>query len=588
MRSTFPKLNTRLLVLLLAAMLLITAVPAVSAAETSGTCGAALNWSFADGRLTISGSGNMADYDEDNLPPWYSYRDRILWLTLPDGLTSVGDMAFYDCVNLTAVVIPDSVISIGELAFCQNRGMTVLTLGSGLEFIGRSAFEQCDSLPDVRLPNGLTTLARHAFYACNALTYITIPASVTTMGNGVFSYCHSLLRADIYAALDVLPPWTFYGCDSLSAVYLSETINDIETFAFRDCDSLKSVSIGGSEMDPEELKEKIEQEVPGFTRYGNVDNGGSGGSGSGTDISTNDDGSYTVKNTTATQTENTTVTTTTSNTVTESGTTTEVNITATVVNPEGWDEVLDGIDNAQAQLEDKKSDSTVNVTVYTGNSEQIPQSVLDALAGNDVQMTVQTQSGSRFTVNMANLGDDTKGSVELSYNLIALEDVPSEFSGAVTYLLSFHESSAVNAEVMIRLPGGHNRRTATLYQRSFMGIKQLQSVVVDDAGYAHFYLGAVDSATEYLIGIDVPGQSMVDAVIPNELLAALGVTDKTAEVEYVITGRQSSWGMNINQVTWIMIGGMTAVVVTVGFVMYLLNKRKLRMGYVPDLDEEFE
>ena len=57
-------------------------------------------------------------------------------------------------------------------------------------------------------------------------------------------------------------------------------------------------------------------------------------------------------------------------------------------------------------------------------------------------------------------------------------------------------------------------------------------------------------------------------------------------VQYEITGRKSSWGMNIGQVTWIMVGVLTFCVVGVGSTMYLLNKRKLKNGYVPDISDE--
>ena len=586
MRSTFLKLNIRLMALLLAAMLLLTTVPAaVSAVETSGDCGAGLTWSFADGRLTISGSGEMTNYDERNLPPWYSYRDQILWLSLPNGLTSVGNMAFYDCTNLTSVTIPNSVTRVGELAFCQNRGMTMLILGSGLKSIGRSAFEQCTSLTDVRLPEGLTAMDSHAFYTCSAITYITVPASVTYMGSGVFAYCHGLLRADVHASMSELPTWTFYGCERLSSVYLAPSMTVAESYAFYGCDSLKTVNMSGENVDTEEMKQKIDEDVPGFNRFGDVNNEESDGIGTNVQFAVDDNGSYTTTNTTATQTGNITMTTSTS--TTGEDVVTDLYITATVVSPEGWDELLAQIKTALTLLQTKKSDCMVYVTVYTASGEEIPQHILAALAGTNVRITVHTQSGSRFTVDMKNLGGNAKGSVELSYTISALENVPDQVAGCVAYSLTFHESSTVNAEVMIRLPDSHSRSAATLYQPSFGGLKVLQSVVVDDDGYAHFYLGAVDSSTEYVIAIDVPGQEE-EAIFPPELLELLGITDSPDEMEYVVTGRKSSWNMDIGQVTWILMGGMLGTVAIVGVVMFSLNKRKLKKGYVPDLDEETE
>lgn len=576
---------SRLMALLLCVMLVLPNLPAAYAAE--GSCGDNLNWSFDSGTLTITGSGDMKDYNEFDLPPWYDFREEIIWLSLPDGLTSVGTMAFYDCVNLTAVTIPSAVTEIGELAFCQNRSMTMLTLGAGLRFIGRSAFEQCEKLQDVRLPDTLTTIESHAFYYCESLTYVTIPASVTEMGSGVFASCFNLVRADVYAPIEVLPTWTFYGCNSLSYVSLPPQMEDTESYAFYGCDALSTVNMGGETVDAQEMKEKIDQDVPGFDRFGNITNGESTSGGSVTDITTNDNGSFTVTDTTVTQTGNTTVSTSTSNTKTDGETKTEVDITATVVTPEGWNEVLEQIQNAQDAMKDNNPDGSVNVNVFVGNDEEVPDHVLQSLAGSNVNLTVQTQSGSKFTVNTSNLKKDDVKALELSYSIAAAESALDSISAEKVYQLSFNAASQINAEVMIRLPGNHGRSNASLYQKRG-SLELLQTVVVDNEGYAHFYLGAVDDETEYYIGINVQQEQAQQAIVPEALYQDYGITDQGTGVEYVITGRQSSWGMNINQVTWIMIGGMTAVVVTVGFVMYLLNKRKLRMGYVPDLDEEFE
>ena len=57
-------------------------------------------------------------------------------------------------------------------------------------------------------------------------------------------------------------------------------------------------------------------------------------------------------------------------------------------------------------------------------------------------------------------------------------------------------------------------------------------------------------------------------------------------LEYEITGIRSSWGVNFGQITLIMIAALVICVAAVGFVMYRLNKRKLKRGYIPELDEE--
>ena len=80
-----------------------------------GICGDSLTWVLdVNGILTISGTGEMTNYSSGTAP-WYSYSDKIKSLILSDGITSIGQYAFYNCTTLTGdLVIPDSVTSIGE------------------------------------------------------------------------------------------------------------------------------------------------------------------------------------------------------------------------------------------------------------------------------------------------------------------------------------------------------------------------------------------------------------------------------------------------------------------------------------------
>lgn len=85
----------------------------------SGYCGDNGNnvtWSLDDtGTLTISGSSEMADYDYavSINPQWDAYLSSITSVVIDDGVTSIGNHAFFSCINLTNIEIPDSVTSIG-------------------------------------------------------------------------------------------------------------------------------------------------------------------------------------------------------------------------------------------------------------------------------------------------------------------------------------------------------------------------------------------------------------------------------------------------------------------------------------------
>ena len=92
----------------------------MNAEVINGSCGTNLTWSLntEDSTLTISGTGAMPDYFNDDIPsPWAQYSSIIKYLILEEGLSSIGNYAFKDNNNLISVTIPSSVTSIGDYAF---------------------------------------------------------------------------------------------------------------------------------------------------------------------------------------------------------------------------------------------------------------------------------------------------------------------------------------------------------------------------------------------------------------------------------------------------------------------------------------
>lgn len=591
MLQNFRKLNIRIVAMVLAVLLLLPYLPSASAAVTSGSCGDNLSWSFADGRLTITGSGKMTDYNQIDLPPWYDYRDQILYLSLSEGMTTVGRMAFFDCYNLSAVTVPSTVTDIGAMAFCQCRSMVILNLPTGLQTIGASAFELCDSLKDLRLPSLLQEIGTHAFYRCGAVQYVDVPATVIEMGSGIFAYCSDLISARIAAPLESVPAWTFYGCESLTSVSLAQTMKGTESNAFVGCTQLSMVYYSGSDADAQKLRESISEELQDFAQFGSISDEEPKRSGTATEVGTTEDGAIVIDQTTVNVTENATV----SMTTTMDGSNASVAVNTTVVTQDGWDEVIDAMEKAVEDLHNESmagaSTGTIQVNGYVAGSMEVPQEVLEYISGSDIKLNIQTEDGERFKVDGNTINDrEITTGLALSYSMRQLSENPHEqLKGLLTYQLRFDNSVAINAEVMIRLPFEQARKVATLYQTEEDGaLTVLQSVVVDDVGYAHFYLGAVEAEIEYLISLDVPGIDKNSVIIPEELYGEYGITDLSSPVEYVITGRTSSWGMSGWQVGLILGGVMLVCIVGIGVFMYAQNKRKLKMGYIPELDDEDE
>ncbi len=75
------------------------------------------SWFIEDDVLFIMGTGVIDDYEITSDIPWYSQRLKIREIIICEGITAIGEKAFYGCINATLIEIPESVISIGENAF---------------------------------------------------------------------------------------------------------------------------------------------------------------------------------------------------------------------------------------------------------------------------------------------------------------------------------------------------------------------------------------------------------------------------------------------------------------------------------------
>lgn len=228
-------MKKRLISLLLAFSMMLTFLPAgaVSAFAEESTltydCGENVTATLSrnndgDGTytMTIRGTGPMKNYDYDSSPnmPWYSAIPKITRLivcdgvtslgdcvlrgfdgrhsaeslkevTLPEGLTYLGDYAFYKAANLKSITLPSTLTTIGLAAF-ESTGLTGITIPSDVETIKERAFGNCTNLTSVTIPDKVETLGQDVFGCCTQLTSIHIPKSVKSMGAGMFEGCTAL------------------------------------------------------------------------------------------------------------------------------------------------------------------------------------------------------------------------------------------------------------------------------------------------------------------------------------------------------------------------------------------------------------
>lgn len=573
--------------LMLAVMLTFCLAASVSAAEASGTFADDLAWTLSGGVLTISGSGAMEDYSRAGESPWKIYSDQITAVVIESGITRVGDFAFAALKNLKNASIAASVEQIGDYSFFDCVALESVELNVGLRQIRRGAFENCVSLKSIRLPSSLSSLAFQAFSWCESLTVVSVPASVTTMGDAVFSHCSALRSASVLADIPELPLWTFYGCDALTEVTLSASITGVGQDAFYDCDSLETANYAGSEEDAQVIREEIQKDVShepqvisGYVPSDMTQI---------TSTETIQDGDETIiTDEKISQSDSSTIRT--DKTTIQKDGETDVNLTieAALSGTEGWAELEEQV-NASLTA----SAGTIQVNVYLQGESVILGTDLDRFTGKSVRLTITTRENVIWNIN----GMDLYG-VELaeSYRLTLVvkpvsepDEAQSAALGSSTgYSLAFGSSINFKHEVQVPVGSYFARRNASLYILEDRAYSKAQTVVVNTNGEAHLYLAHVEADGEYLIGIyqsmwAQDGTIVDDAIIPEEMEHEYPALETYEHVEYVVTGVKSSLGLNITQVTWILFGVMGGCVIVVGAVVYILFKRKLKAGYVPDM-----
>lgn len=118
-----------------------------------------------------------------------AYRSKDTNYSISNGVTHIGDYAFYYDESLTSINIPNSVTNIGNCAFSNCESLTSINIPNGVTNIGSFAFDGCKSLTNINIPDSVTNIGDYAFSDCSSLTSINIPDSVTNIGKSAFIFC---------------------------------------------------------------------------------------------------------------------------------------------------------------------------------------------------------------------------------------------------------------------------------------------------------------------------------------------------------------------------------------------------------------
>jgi hypothetical protein len=207
------------------------------------------------------------------------FGSQVTKYILGEGVTSIGNVAFYGCSGLTSVVIPNSVTNIGVSAFSGCSGLTSIEIPNSVTSIEDFVFYDCSGLTSVVIPNSVTSIGMYAFSGCSGLTSFVIPNSVTSIGLKAFSGCSGLTsivvesgnsvydsrnncnaiietasntllagfkNTKIPSSVTSIGNFAFFDCSSLTSFVIPNSVTSIGIYAFYDCSGLTSIEIPNS------------------------------------------------------------------------------------------------------------------------------------------------------------------------------------------------------------------------------------------------------------------------------------------------------------------------------------------------------
>jgi len=255
----------------------------------SGTCGDNLTWVLdSEGTLTISGTGDMWDYSTKTnnysyitTAPWNNYISSIEKLTFVNGITSIGENAFYGCDKIAGeIIFPDTITIIGDMAFHSCYCIEDVIIPSSVTDIGEAAFAVCNNLNNITIAKGIRTIGDYAFLGCSNLKEISIPDSLLHLGFGAFADCSKLESITLPLVMSDLPTenhlgyifearWytdnntlvpeslkkvniignadisinAFYYCENIREITILGEVEKIHSNAFEWCSALESLTI---------------------------------------------------------------------------------------------------------------------------------------------------------------------------------------------------------------------------------------------------------------------------------------------------------------------------------------------------------
>ena len=175
----------------------------------------------------------------------FYFANSLTSIFIPEGVRTIGSSAFQSASALASISIPNSVISIGHSAFRGTTLLETIRIPNGVTEIADLTFYEATSLQSVEIPNTVTSIGFRAFYKTLALASITLPNSITTIEGQAFEEARALTSIVIPKGVTLIRSFTFYRASALTYVEIPSSVTTIDSQAFLDMESLQTIRLLG-------------------------------------------------------------------------------------------------------------------------------------------------------------------------------------------------------------------------------------------------------------------------------------------------------------------------------------------------------
>lgn len=188
----------------------------------------------------------------------FAANGNITSVTIPYGVKTIADKAFYNCGSLIEIKLPSSISSIGSSAFqkCSKLARVYISdLASWCNISFKAGasnplymggdlyinYEKVDG--ELEIPDGVKTISGYAFYKFEKMTSITIPSSVKNIGSYAFDSCTGLTSIELPNSVQSIGSKAFGNCSKLESINIPSSVTSISGSVFSGCTNLTEITV---------------------------------------------------------------------------------------------------------------------------------------------------------------------------------------------------------------------------------------------------------------------------------------------------------------------------------------------------------